>query len=50
MYPENPGVEMYKKAAYIVETPDSVAGMKQAVPAIGKLILKLLKKEPIGKP
>lgn len=50
MYPENPGVEMYKKAAYIVETPDSAAGMKQAVPAMGKLILKLLKKEPIGKP
>ena len=26
MYPENPGVEMYKKAAYIVETPDSEIG------------------------
>ncbi len=23
MYPENPGVEMYKKAPYIVEMPDS---------------------------
>ena len=50
MYPENPGVEMYKKAAYIVETPDSAAGMRKAVPAMAKLVLKLLKKEKLGKP
>ena len=30
MYPENPGVEMYKKSFYIVETPDSAAGMRKA--------------------
>lgn len=50
MYPENPGVEMYKKFAYIVETPDSAAGMRKAVPAMASLILKLLKKEALGKP
>ena len=50
MYPENPGVEMYKKALYIVETPDSAVGMKKAVPAMAKLLMKLLKKEPLGKP
>ena len=50
MYPENPGVEMYKKAAYIVETPDSAVGMKKAIPAMAKLVLKLLKKEKLGKP
>jgi len=50
MYPENPGVELYKKAAYIIETPDSAAGMKTAAPAMAKLLLKLLKKEPLGTP
>lgn len=50
MYPENPGVELYKKSAYIVETPDSAAGMKKAVPAMAKLLLKLLKGEAVGRP
>lgn len=50
MYPENPGVEMYKKFAWVIETPDSAAGMRKAVPAMAKLALKLLKGESIGKP
>jgi glycine reductase len=50
MYPENPGVEMYKKSFYIVETPDSAAGMKKAVPAMAALVLKLLKGEKLGTP
>jgi glycine reductase len=50
MYPENPGVEMYKKSFYIVETPDSAAGMRKAVPAMAGLVLKLLKGEHIGTP
>ena len=50
MYPENPGVEMYKKFAWIIETPDNAVGMRKAVPAMAKLALKLLKGEPIGKP
>ncbi len=50
MYPENPGVEMYKKSFYIVETPDSAAGMRKAVPAMAKLVLKLLRGEPLGTP
>ena len=50
MYPENPGVEMYKKSAWIIETPDSAAGMRKAVPAMSKLALKLLKGESVGKP
>jgi glycine reductase len=50
MYPENPGVELYKKSAYIVETPDSAAGMRKAVPAMAKLLLKLLKGEKLGTP
>jgi glycine reductase len=50
MYPENPGVEMYKKSFYIVETPDSAAGMRKAVPAMAALVLKLLKGEKLGSP
>ena len=50
MYPENPGVEMYKKSFYIVETPDSAAGMRKAVPAMAKLVLKLLGGEKLGTP
>jgi len=50
MYPENPGVEMYKKSAWIVETPDNAVGMRKAVPVMAKLALKLLKGEAVGKP
>lgn len=50
MYIENPGVELYKKAAYIVSTPDSAAGMKNAVPGMVQLTMKLLKGEKLGTP
>lgn len=50
MFPENPGVEMYKKHAWIIETPNSAAGMRKAVPAMAKLTLKLLKGEAVGTP
>ncbi len=50
MYPENPGVDMHKKFAYIVETSDSAAGMRKAVPAIAQLAQKLLKGEDLGTP
>ena len=50
MYPENPGVDMYKKSAWIIQTPNSAAGMRKAVPAMAKLALKLLKGEAVGTP
>lgn len=50
MYPENPGVEMYKKNAYIVETSDSAAGMRKAAPAIAELSKKILRGEELGTP
>ena len=50
MYPENPGVDMYKKDLYIVETGNSAAAMRKAVPAMAKLALKLAKGEEIGSP
>ena len=50
MYPENPGAEMYRRHALIVETGDSAAAMRKAVPAIGRLALKVLRKEELGSP
>lgn len=48
MYEENPGVEMYKKAAYITPTRNSAAGMRKAVPVMARLTLKLLKGEAVS--
>ena len=41
MYIENPGAEMYRKFAWIVETGDSAAAMRTAVPAMVGLIKQL---------
>ncbi len=50
MYEENPGVELYRKSAYIVGTKDSAAGMREAVEAMTRLGLKLARGEAIGSP
>jgi glycine reductase len=50
MYVENPGVDMFKKDLYIVETGNSAAAMRKAVPAMAKFALKLGKGEAIGRP
>ncbi|EKX92837.1 glycine reductase, B domain protein [Peptostreptococcus anaerobius VPI 4330 = DSM 2949] len=43
MYIENPGADMYKKELYIVETANSAAGMRKALPKMAKLAAKLLR-------
>jgi len=48
MFEENPGAEMFKDKMYIVATKDSAAGMRDAVPAIAALAVKLANKEPVG--
>lgn len=48
MYVENPGADMYKKDVYIVETGNSAATMKDAIPALSKLAMKIAKGEAIG--
>lgn len=50
MYIENPGADMFKKSLYIVETGNSAAAMRTAVPAMANLALKILKGEAIGSP
>ncbi len=50
MYIENPGADMFKKELYIVETANSAAGMRKALPKIASLATKLAKGEEIGSP
>lgn len=50
MYVENPGADMFKKSVYIIETGNSAAAMRQAIPAMSSLALKLLKGEEVGSP
>lgn len=50
MYVENPGADMFKKSIYIIETGNSAAAMRKAVPAMSSFALKLLKGEEIGSP
>lgn len=42
MYEENPGVDMYKKVPYIVQTGNSAATMRKAIPAMANVVNKLL--------
>ena len=48
MYEENPGAEMFKSKLHIVATKDSAAGMRNAVPPMAALALKLANKEKVG--
>ena len=50
MYIENPGADMYKKDVYIIETSDSAAGMRKALPKMVKFAQKLASGEKIGSP
>ncbi len=47
MFPENPGVELYKANTWIVPTADSAKGMTAALPAMGGLLLKVLRGEEL---
>lgn len=50
MYKENPGVDMYRKDLYIIETKDSAADMKNVLPKVVSLAKKLLEKKEIMSP
>ncbi len=50
MYIENPGADMYKKDIYIVSTRNSAVGMRDALPKIANLAVKLAKGEAVGTP
>ena len=50
MYPENPGVDPYKKDIYILKTGNSAASMRTALPELAEFANKLLNNEEIGFP
>jgi glycine reductase len=50
MYPENPGVEIYRKYIWCVKTGPSVAGMRQALDSMARLAMKIANGEPLGSP
>lgn len=50
MYEENPGVDMYRSNVYILETGNSAASMRKALPDLVKFSLKLANGEEIGRP
>jgi len=50
MYIENPGADLFRKAVYIVETGNSAASMRTAVPTMVTMTKKLLNGEEIGTP
>ncbi len=49
MYEENPGCDMFRKNFHIVQTSNNAAGMRKALPALGKLAVKLATGAEIGK-
>ena len=50
MFPENPGVAVYKRELYIISTSGNAAGMGKAMPRMVDLALKLYRGEPVGLP
>lgn len=50
MYIENPGADMYKKDIFIVSTRNSAVGMRDALPKVASLAIKLVNGEVIGSP
>lgn len=50
MYPENPGVDLFKKDVYILTTVDSAVGMRTILPKLSNFAKKILSGEAIGFP
>lgn len=50
MYIENPGLDVCKAKALVVNVPASAVGMRKALATMAKLTLKLMRKEEIGSP
>jgi glycine reductase len=50
MFPENPGVDLYRKYAYIIKTSNSAAGASEAIKNMSRLAKKIINVEEIGRP
>jgi hypothetical protein len=45
---ENPGVDLFRSTVLIVPTTETAAGMREAIPALARLAIKLGSGEPLG--
>jgi glycine reductase complex component B subunit gamma len=50
MYEQNPGIDLYHKDVYIIQTGNNVRTMTDSVNKMVNLAIKLVKEQPIGKP
>lgn len=50
MFVENPGVDMFKKDLFIVQTGNSAADMRHSMPVMAKLLKKLVEGEEVLSP
>ncbi len=50
MYKENPGLDLYRREVYIIESEESIRGMSGAISNMVKLILKLSNNQKPAKP
>lgn len=50
MFKENPGLDLFRKNVYIIETEDSARRMSEVVTKMVSLVCKLTANEKIGKP
>ncbi len=50
MYTENPGVDLYRTTVPIVATDPSARGMGKAIGSMAAVLLKCLRKQPLGSP
>ena len=50
MYIENPGVDVCRGKALVAKVSDSAGGMRNALPVMANLVMKLMNNEEIGSP
>ncbi len=50
LYIENPGADMYKRYGYFVETGNSAATMRQAIPAMAAVVKQIIAGEEVSAP
>lgn len=50
MYPENPGVDLYRSKLFIVPTTQTASGMAEAIDRMVRLAVKIATGEPVERP
>lgn len=50
MYLENPGADLFRRDVYMIATSNNAAGMRKAMPLMVRLLLKIIRGDPVGNP